>query len=754
MKSEAYRKNMSHKSKLPLVFFLFIRLFVSCVVLWITKASFSYNEEKQPPSVHALRLGNGELHKVDVDGLLTEDAWQKAEVATGFRQREPIEGAQATEKTEIRVIFDTGTLYIGVTAYDKRPEKIISRTLQRDKIMETSFIGKPQFGSDDAVAILLDPFHDHRNAVVFATNSNGAEFEALLTEEGREFNIDWRAVWKVAAKRIPQGWSAEIAIPFRTLRYPSNPQNEPWGFNVYRIIRHKNEEVLWSAWSRNNQGFERVSKAGHLYGMVGLPRQSLNLEIKPYALTGMTREIEDDELDSDREVDVGLDAKWEVVPGMLLDLTINTDFAQVEIDDEQVNLTRFDLFFPEKRDFFLENAGIYEFGVRGFFEPPPFLLFFSRRIGISDDGEVPLLVGLRLSGRIGQQTIGLLNTVTDRAFGEPRTNFAVARVKRDVGNNNYVGAILTDRRTSHSSNTGIGADWSFWPHSTLNMQGFVARTFTSGEGGDDYAYRLSVDYGSDHLGFFGQHLTIGPEANAEMGFITRTDIRRTDGFFRSTARPTFLGLRSLNFFWSGLYLTSLDFDLQDWNTALAINPEWNSGDAFTLFYVRAFTRLDEGFDLTDDVFVPQGNYRDWQVGLFANTSRNRPAFLSTQNLFQSFFDGTLVSLNGSLGLAFSSNLSVNLSYTHNDVEVPDGHFNADLASMRFSYAFSTKLSANALFQYNRLDNRISTNIRVNYIHRPGSDLFFVYTEEHGSEHSIWDLKNRGAVLKFTYLQRM
>lgn len=735
--------------------------FICCLLSYPISASFlvdaapeTTNEKRQLPSLQALRLTVGDVPKVELDGLLTEEAWQWADPATGFRQREPHEGRAATEKTEVRVLFDTNTLYIGVLAYDTHSRNIIARTLQRDKIMQKTFDGKPQFAGDDGVAILLDPFHDHRNAVVFATNPRGAEFEALLTEEGREFNIDWRAVWQVAAKRIPEGWSAEFAIPFRTLRYPSNSGDEPWGFNIYRIIRHKNEETLWSAWSRDNEGFARVSRAGHLYGMQDLPRPSFNLEVKPFALTGINREFEQEaELDTDRRLDLGFDAKWEIRPGMLLDVTVNTDFAQVEIDDERVNLTRFDLFFPEKRDFFLENAGIFEFGLRGFFEPPPFLLFFSRRIGISDDTEVPVMGGLRLSGRIGNQTIGFLNTVTDYSFGEPRTNFAVARVKRDIGSSNYVGAMVTDRRTSQSSNTGIGVDWSFWPTGKLNVQGFVAGTFTSGAGGDDHAYRLAMDYGSNHFGFTAQHLTIGPEATADMGFITRTNIRRTDGFLRLTTRPKVLGLRTVTFFLNGLYLTTLDLDLRDWNTGLGISPEWHSGESFVFFYSENFTRLDEGFDLTDEILVPEGDYREWQLGLFANTSRNRSVVFNTQNLYQRFFDGTLLSLNGSLDLAFNSNLSLSLGYTHNHVAVPDGAFNADLASMRVSYAFSTRLVAKALLQYNGLDDRVSTNVRLNYIHRPGSDLFIVYTEEHGSENSIWDLKNRGLVLKLTYLQR-
>ncbi|MFQ5629743.1 MAG: carbohydrate binding family 9 domain-containing protein, partial [bacterium] len=245
-------------------------------------------------SSQALRLTAKQADEIKIDGILSEACWQNAEIATGLKQREPDESTPASERTEIRVVYDENTLYLGVIAHDSQPEKIISRILQRDKVMFMNpFDGKPYFSGDDAIAILLDPFHDHRNAVVFATNPNGAEFDALVSDEGQDFNIDWRAIWRVEARRVPQGWSAEFAIPFRTLRYPSSISDEPWGFNIYRVIRHKNEEVLWSAWSRDNEGFTRVSKAGHLYGMHDLPRPGLNLELKPYTLTGGTQEVDD-----------------------------------------------------------------------------------------------------------------------------------------------------------------------------------------------------------------------------------------------------------------------------------------------------------------------------------------------------------------------------------------------------------------------------------------------------------------------------
>ena len=722
----------------------------------VLSTSSAWAQGDSGPTVSATRLPDTSSGSITVDGRLLEPSWHEITPVSGLRQLEPVEGAPASESTEVRVIYDRTTLYVGIVARDAQPEAIIGRVLQRDRLMQLGFDNRPAFTGDDAVAILLDPFHDHRNAVVFATNPNGAEFDALITDEGREFNIDWRGVWQVAAARTPDGWSAEFAIPFRTLRFPSDGRT--WGFNVYRLISRKNEQVLLTSWSRANEGFTRVSRAAHLEGLRDLPRPGHNFELKPYLLGGITQQQEADSvsgvLDTDPRLEPGLDVKYEIRPGLLLDLTLNTDFAQVEVDDEQVNLSRFSLFFPEKRDFFLENAGMFEFGARGFFEPPPFLLFFSRQIGIAEDGEVPVIGGARLTGRVGKQTVGLLDIVTDAAFDLPRENFAVARLKRDIAGTGYLGTMLVDRRSGEGWNTGGGVDASLWPFANLNLQAFLAHTASSADSASGSAYGLGADYQSDRWGVTGQHLYVGPETTADMGFITRTDILRTNAFTRVTTRPPIAGLRRVDAFVVGTYITRTDGALQDWETGVALSPLWNSGENVTAFYTRGFTRLDEAFDLTDDVLVPPGDYDTWQVGVFANSSQSRPWVAAVQTLAQRFYDGDLLSLIGSLSVTPNHHLSLSFSYTHNDVSIPTGAFTADLASLRISYAFSTRVFLNALLQYNSLDNTVSANVRFNFIHRPGSDFFIVFNEQRGTEAGLWDTTDRGAVVKLTYLARI
>ncbi len=374
-------------------------------------------EVPSPDVLNAVRLSEDVSERPQIDGRVDELFWERVPAITDFLQQNPNESDPATEMTEVRVVYDDEALYVSVRAFHSRPDQVVSRIMQRDQILEEDPFGQGELlqAGDDVFAILLDPFHDHRNGVVFATNPNGAEFEALITDEGSSVNIDWRGVWEVAGTRTPDGWSAEFAIPWRTLRYPDASGEEPWGINFFRGIRSKNEQVYWRSWEREGGGLQRVSRAGHLSGLSDLPRQGLNVEAKPYGLLGRVQEQNSsDVLNSSVDRAVGVDLKSEIAPGLVLDLTFNTDFAQVEVDDAQVNLTRFNLFFPEKRDFFLENSGIFAFGNSGNpMEPPAYQMFFSRQIGIAESGSVPLVGGARLTGRVGSQTIGLMSVMTD-----------------------------------------------------------------------------------------------------------------------------------------------------------------------------------------------------------------------------------------------------------------------------------------------------------------------------------------------------
>jgi hypothetical protein len=704
-----------------------------------------------PPSVAALRV----REDVHVDGVLDEPAWSRAGVAGGLRQIEPKEGAPASETTEVRVLYDHDTLYIGVRALDREPQKVIARVLQRDRILQAGLDNIVRWAGDDGIAVLLDPFHDHRNAFVFATNPNGAEYEALVTDESPLYNADWRAVWRVAARRTPDGWAAEIAIPFRSLRYPAGDRGQPWGFNVERFVRRKSEQSLWTGWSRAEGGLNRVSRAGHLVGLSGLPRPHLNLEVKPYGLLGANRERQDDgSTPREATASVGGDLKWEVASGLVLDGTVNPDFAQVESDEQIVNLTRFDLFLPEKREFFLENAGVFEFGTRGLFEPPPFLLFFSRQIGIKEDeGEVPVMGGVRLSGRAGRQTVGFLSLLQDEAFGDPRTSFAALRVKRDVGASGFLGGMLTDRRTREGGETDGGVDFSLWPTGRLNLTGFAALTSATAERDFDAAWRVGAEYHSSHLYLNGEQLVIGPDAETAMGFVTRTDIRRSDGLAVLTLRPGRLGVRDVELFGGGDWITRTSGEEQDGYGFAGLGLRLDPGDQASAMVIGGFTRLDEAFDLADRVPVPVGRYDFRQLQLALDSSPSRPVSLSAMANLSDQWDGEVDSLQTTLRVAVGSHLEAGPTWTVSRADLPGGAFTAHVLGLRFGWAFSTRLFARAYVQYNSLDDKWITNVRVNFIHRPGSDLYVVFNDDEGEEGAPGRLVSRGFAVKGTWLIR-
>jgi hypothetical protein len=515
------------------------------------------------------------------------------------------------------------------------------------------------------------------------------------------------------------------------------------------MARSRNEESLWRAWGRE-EGLQRVSRAGQLDGLAALPRTGFALELKPYVLTSGTQQP----AHQVGRAKVGVDAKWEVRPGVTLDVTTNTDFAQVEIDSQQVNLTRFDLFFPEKRDFFLENSSVFHFGMRSVFEPPPLLLFFSRRIGVSDSGEVPLLGGARLTGRVGHETFGLLDAITDARIGQAGSNYAVARLKHDVGAAGYVGGIVTDvRRAGGFANTAGGVDALFWLTARLNLQGLIAGSQTSGPGGDGTAYRVALRYDGDLTGLSATLYGITPGMQVDAGFMTRDDVRRFQTFGRLTPRPRALGLRDVSLFWEVNSTTRWTSEPQEWWTGPYLDLNWRSGEAATLYYLTGRERLDSAFDLSDRVTVNPGNYPYEEAGMIAATAAGRPLQLGINGNVKRQYAGRLTTAAGTLRLNPGRHVSFDLGGSRTWVRLPNGRFIADLSHVRVTCAFTTRLAVFALAQFDGLEREVSANVRLNYTFRPGSDLFVVFNERRGSDRSVWDFDERAAVIKVAYLSR-
>ncbi len=701
------------------------------------------------PRIGAWRIRDGD--GIHLDGTLDEPAWRDADRITGFRQQEPLEGEPATEDTEVRVLYDGAHLYVGVWAFDSRPDRIIGRQLERDASLGISRFGPS--GGDDAIEIILDTFHDRRNAYYFATNPQGVLVDGLITDESEDVDLNWDAVWDVRARTTPDGWTAEFEIPLRSIRFPAQDGEQTWGFNVQRVVVRKNEHSLWTAWSRDNEGLNRVSRAGELTGLESMPG-GVDLYIKPYVLGEAGRDyVEQPDGAVAWDGAIGLDAKLGLPSGLVLDLTVNTDFAQVEADDEQVDLTRFNLFFPEKREFFLENAGIFEFGSAGFHEPS-ILLFFSRRIGLAEGQTVPILAGGRFTGRAGRQTLGFLNVVTgeEADLGAPLTNFAVGRVKRDVGRRSYVGGIVTSRLEEGGvSNLAGGVDWNFWFSGQMVLEGFYARSTDSRPGGEDYSLQATLDYTGDWLGWRLDHLEIGPEMLPGIGFIRRQDVATTSGSLRFTPRPPIDGLRKIDIRNSFDYVASVSTrGLLDRRWEIDISPELDSGDEASFEVAYEFQRLDSDFDLAPDVIVPPGDYETWNFGLNISTSAARPVSVELGGGGGGFWGGERWGAGAEI-VFNSPHIGVELGYDHNDVDVPGGAFTTDLVRGRLKLAANTRLFGNALVQYNSQNGSFSANLRIDWIHRPGSDLFIVFNERRDVVGSRWNPQSRAFIVKLTYL---
>ena len=471
---------------------------------------------------------------IKLDGVLDEPAWQEAEPATDFVQMEPNQGQPATERTEVRILYDNEAVYFGVYAYDSEPNEIIINSLEQDFTRSL----------EDGITFYLDTFDDNLNAFVFYTNPAGAKGEQQSADEGKEMNNAWEDVWDVKTKITTEGWLAEVKIPFRSLRFPKS-EIQSWGINFQRKIRRKNEESFWSPIPRRFDGLY-LSFAGNLKGIEDV-HPGKNFKLKPFVV-GELGQLATDDLDVD--ADVGLDLKYSLTSGLTLDGTVNTDFSQVEVDVQQINLTRFNLFFPEKRDFFLENAGIFRFGQTGQrgLAQGEFVPFFSRRLGLSSEGTVvPILAGGRLTGRVGKYSLGLLNMQTRESGSEPANNFTVIRVKRNILTQSEIGALLINRQSNQSGdyNRTFGLDSKFRLWENLRIDSFLAGTRTPGLDGEDLAGRIWLEWKTNLVEARSGYLAIGENFNAEVGFVRRRDIRKSDSSFGFRPRPKNPWIREL-----------------------------------------------------------------------------------------------------------------------------------------------------------------------------------------------------------------
>ena len=549
------------------------------------------------------------MEGLTIDGVLDEPLYQEVPPISGFIQQEPEEGAPATEQTEVWVSFDDDHFYLSVRCWDSAPEsQWIVNDMRRD--------GR-NVGQGDFFGVMLDTFYDRRNGNMFAINPIGGRMDGQMTDE-RTFNQDWNPVWELQTGRFAGGWTFEAAFPFTSLRYrPGRAQ--VWGVNLMRTVRRKNETsfVVPIPVARGQTGIMMASRAATIVGLE-VPEDGLSLEVKPYAISDLTSDRNTSPpLSNDLNGDVGLDVKYAVTQSLVADLTVNTDFAQVEADEQQINLTRFSLFFPEKREFFLENQGLFAFGGAG---AGPFggggdtpVLFYSRRIGLDGGRAVPIDVGGRLTGRLGAFSVGVLNIQTDDApaSGAPATNFSVVRLKRDLLRRSSIGALFTRRSVSTrgpGSNETFGLDGTFGFYDNLNINTYWAKTRTSALQ-DDISYRAQLDYNGDRYGVQAQHLVVGTDFNPEVGFLRRDDFEQSSGSFRFSPRPrSIAAIRKLS--WEGRfdYITDRAGVVETRQAEGRFRIEFENSDRLNLTYTRSYEFLDEPFRIAPDTTIPAGGY--------------------------------------------------------------------------------------------------------------------------------------------------
>jgi len=705
--------------------------------------------------IRAIRLSE----PLQVDGRLDEAVYQNEASFGGFIQTLPREGEPATERTEAWVMYDENYIYVSGRNWDSAPpEQWTANEMRRDT---------NQLRQNDMFGVLLDTFHDRRNGYNFYTNPLGGIADQAVTDEGNP-NVDWNPVWEVRTGRFDGGWTAELAIPFKSLRYRPGA-GQTWGIQVRRGIRRKNEwthVTFVPASTGGAQGIFRVSAAATLVGLEP-PPVSANIEIKPYAIAGLsTDRVAPTPFRNDPDGDIGVDAKYGVTANLTADLTVNTDFAQVEIDEQQVNLTRFSLFFPEKREFFLEGRGIFDFGRGpgtggggGGGTAPS--LFYSRRIGLNNNRVIPIDVGGRLTGKVGAFSVGVMNIQTREQLEEadtPSTNFTVMRLKRDILRRSSLGVMYTNRSESavgDGANQAYGADAAFSFYENVSFNGYVSKSQTPGLEGDDVSFQGTANYGADRYGARLEYLHVGDNFNPEVGFVRRDDFRRTFGSLRFSPRPRNVPLvRRFTWETSVEYLQNGQGQLETRVQNGRFNVEFESSDQFSVDVNRNYEFIDRAFTLTG-VTIPVGSYSfsDVDVRYAFGQQRRISGTASLQR--GNFYDGTITAV-GFTGarVSVTDQLSVEPSLTINRVELPRGEFTQRVLRARTDYAFSPRMFASALLQYSSDNSIYSSNLRFRWEYRAGSELFVVYTDERDTlGRGYPDLRNRAFVVKINRLVR-
>lgn len=651
--------------------------------------------------------------KISLDGKLNEPSWQLANKITNFTQRELSFGKPATEKTEVAIVYDKLAMYIGVSCYQLHPEKITTKFMQRDF----------NYATDDNFQVLISPFNDKRNGYLFIINPNGAR--ADLQVRGDDDNIDWNGVWDAMTTRNKDGWFAEIQIPFNTLQFKKDSL-KLWAINFMREIKFKNEKDLWQGWSRD-YSFENFSHAGTLTGISNIG-YAKHFELKPYGLGGFEK---NNNIKAIYTSKIGGDLNVNITTTLKLNVTTNTDFAQVEADQVLVNLTRFNLYYPEKREFFLESAANFQFylGNNNF-------VFYSRQIGIQNFQTVSVIGGARLFGKIGKSNIGVLSLQTGEKDSLPATNNTVFRYKYDIGKQSYIGCILTSKISHNSTNqiAGIDAGFitsSFLKNKNLDITGEIAQSIDGYKIKDNsVAYRVYCDYPNDLIDHFISISSIQQNFNPELGFLNRENYNAFNWHLNPMPRWfTKFGIQQMDFqLWAlSYFVTQNTKQLESWNNETRpFGFILKSGDNFQFNLQQSYDRLDNEFVLTDSARISKGKYHMHNTEFQIGTYKGRRLWAQLVYNWGTFYTGTIKTLGTEIGINISKHFNLNTSYSYNYINLPNTNVPSNELAQHINYAFTTKLDLAFFAQWNSLDDLLFGNLRLHWIPKIGTDLYIVY----------------------------
>ena len=705
--------------------------------------SYPINPETAPrPTGHAVRT----VIPPTIDGVLREASWNDAEPLSDFVQQLPFTGRAARFSTVVRVLYDSANIYLGVTCHDPEPKRAITTGLERDFNSANS----------DIFGVVFDTFLDRRNSFLFLVNPHGALRDEQTWNDSRNIVEAWEGIVFVRTARADSSWSIEMRIPTRTLRFDAARNPQTWGINFIRRVRRENETSYWAPLERQYR-LHRMSRAGTLEGLQGL-RQSRNLQLKPFALGKHSSGAQVPASSLGRSFDGGVDLKYGVTPQLTLDVTTRTDFSQVEVDQEQVNLTRFSLLFPERREFFIENSGSFTFGdvternYRMGASLSDFTLFNSRRIGLTDDGRpIPIVGGGRLSGRVAGWEVGLLEMQTERFGGTPAENFAVARVKRNLFGNSDVGLIYLSRDATDSSsyNRSYGIDANVRLLGNLVINSYIAGSDAPGRTSDGTAGRVSVAYRSAFWNSSAMYKRVSDDFDPGIGFVRRGAMQHWYGTTGVHARPAIRGIQEVNPFVEVNYITDLAGRLETRTLHGGLQLARQPDGQVELDVQEQFDRVPTDFPIFPGIEIPAGAYVNREASMRYTTAQSKALYGSARLSTGRFYDGTRRTYGATATVRVRYDLSFETTLTRDDVALPAGNFSADVAGLRARYAYSTKLFGSAFVQYNAQTRALITNARINLRYAPLSDIFLVFTER---RNTLSDVRNeRSVALKVTRL---